>query len=483
MNEATISLMPINDLLAKTFFVPAYQRGYRWTERQVEDLLKDIWEFQQEEHEDKQSFYCLQPLVVQGRPGGDWEVVDGQQRLMTIFLILTYLKQILDILGKSRFTIAFETRSDTCGAFLQNIDLSQREANIDYYHICRAYDFIRTWFEGRDGNHRLRFLQCLLNDDEIGRNVKVIWYNLPEAEDPVAAFTRLNVGKIPLTNAELIRALFLRANNFDPGTKTLQQLKIAQEWDGIEKALQEDDLWYFLHPGPTTLSSRIDYIFQLIAREEKGQAALSEDPYRTFHFYHERFGTPTADAEKEWLAVKQNFMTLEEWFDDRVLYHLIGYLICDGDDLLAIRKAGKGVAKSEFHRILKRRIFKRLIGAELPPGAGRKDVKTAIETVVYELEYGPGSAKLRSFLLLFNIATLLQNPASNLRFPFDSFKKEIWDIEHVRSVTNRKPERTTDRKDWLERVHEYLSESGDNGHIARAGSHPAHVRQPRWGGI
>ena len=239
-------------------------------------------------------------------------------------------------------------------------------------------------------------------------------------------------------------------------------MQIAQEWDGIEKALQADDLWYFLHPGPTALSSRIDYIFQLIAREEKGQAALSEDPYRTFHFYHERFSTPTADAEKEWLAVKRYFMTIEEWFDDRVLYHLIGYLICEGDDLLAIRKAGRDVAKSAFHRILKRRIFKRLMGTELPAGAGRKDVTTAIETIVDDLEYGPNSGKLRSFLLLFNIATLLQNPASNLRFPFDTFKKENWDIEHVRSVTNRKPDRITERRDWLERVHEYLSESSEN---------------------
>ena len=141
MSDATICLMPVNDLLTKTFFVPAYQRGYRWTERQVEDLLNDIWEFQQEEHENKQSFYCLQPLVVKERSGGDWEVVDGQQRLVTIFLILTYLKKILDILSKSRFTIAFETRSDTCGAFLQNIDLSQRDANIDYYHISPRLRF------------------------------------------------------------------------------------------------------------------------------------------------------------------------------------------------------------------------------------------------------------------------------------------------------------------------------------------------------
>ncbi len=234
-----ICLKPINDLLSEIFYVPSYQRGYRWTHRQVTDLLNDLWEFQNKcENGDKASFYCLQPVVVKKRSLGGWELVDGQQRLITIFLLLTALKPILEVLEKSRFTITFETRDQTTGAFLQNIDRSHRDDNIDNHHICNAYDAIEKWFEGRDGNHKLKLLQCLLNDDTLGRNVKVIWYELPETEDPVEAFTRLNVGKIPLTNAELIRALFLRSRNFDPGTIDLHQIKIAQEWDGIEKVLQ-----------------------------------------------------------------------------------------------------------------------------------------------------------------------------------------------------------------------------------------------------
>ena len=41
------------------FFIPGYQRGYRWTEQQVKDLLNDINEFEPE----NVSWYCLQPLV------------------------------------------------------------------------------------------------------------------------------------------------------------------------------------------------------------------------------------------------------------------------------------------------------------------------------------------------------------------------------------------------------------------------------------
>jgi hypothetical protein len=461
MNGPAISLRPINELLNESFFVASYQRGYRWTERQVEDLLNDIWEFQSRfGSEEKASFYCLQPIVVKKRDGGVWELVDGQQRLITILLILTCLEPLLEILGKSKFDISFETREQTSGAFLQNIDLAQRDANIDYHHICNAYDVITRWFAGRDGNHKLKLLQCLLNDDELGRNVKVIWYELPVMEDPVEAFTRLNVGKIPLTNAELIRALFLRSGNFISPNINQVQTKIAQEWDGIEKILQSDQVWYFLHNGSSP-SSRIEYVFQLIADEEAPDMGSADDLYRTFHFYNARFSSG-AVAEAEWLKVKQYFMTLEEWFEDRSLYHLIGFLIHEGDNILAIRQAGKSITKSAFQQGLKERIFKRLMTSTLPSDASRDGLNSAIGAVVEDLEYGQDSSRIRSFLLLFNIATLLQNHTSNLRFPFDTFKKDKWDIEHVRSVESGMPARVDDQRQWLQRVSEYLGDSGEN---------------------
>ena len=50
------------------FFIPSYQRGYRWTPRQVEDILNDIADFQREsDQHGKDAFYCLQPVVVRKR--------------------------------------------------------------------------------------------------------------------------------------------------------------------------------------------------------------------------------------------------------------------------------------------------------------------------------------------------------------------------------------------------------------------------------
>ena len=55
-------LKPISRLLdgAYHFYIPSYQRGYRWNDRQVKDLLKDIWDFARNDDKRKTDFYCLQ---------------------------------------------------------------------------------------------------------------------------------------------------------------------------------------------------------------------------------------------------------------------------------------------------------------------------------------------------------------------------------------------------------------------------------------
>jgi hypothetical protein len=467
MSDSTLCLKPINDLLKERFFIPSYQRGYRWSARQVMDLLDDIFTFQREsDRKGKEAFYCLQPVVVTKRPAGDWEVIDGQQRLTTIFLILTFLRPLLDILQKTRYSLRYATREDS-GTFLEHIDPSRINENIDYYHICSAYQTIQHWFEARDGNDRLLFLQCLLNSDDAGKNVKVIWYELPNRENPVDVFIRLNMGKIPLTNAELIRALFLRSHNFR-GSIELRQLQIAQEWDGIEKVLQADDFWYFIHKGDVSYPTRIEYLFQLITQEAKPAPDISHDDYYTFIAYSRRFTDVSASAidecvSAEWLKVKRFFMTCEEWYRDRTLYHLIGYLITEGipiPDL--IRAVSEDRTKRAFRQALKGKVFTRLFGATLNASISTDAMKNIVREKLAEFNYEDHKSAIRSVLLLFNIATLLQNSASNLRFPFDSYKKEEnWDIEHIRSVMSDKPGRIDAQKQWLGNVLEYWSGSGE----------------------
>lgn len=459
MSEADICLKPIHALLNERFYVPDYQRGYRWSERQVRNLLEDLWEFQaQADNQDRSTFYCLQPVVVLLREDGQWELVDGQQRLTTIFIILSCMKDVMTLLDKRPFSLSFATR-ETSGEFLQNIAPERAGENIDFYYICAARAVIQQWLAERDGPHRLKLLQCLLNDDVLGKNVKVIWYELPASAKAVEAFTRLNVGKIPLSNAELIRALFLRKGNFKQPAGELQRAAIAQEWDDIERKLQDDALWYFLHSGGPHPASRIEYLFQLIARETEGEDGAARDHFETFYFYQRQLGGPGNEVTKEWLKVKQYFMRLEEWFADRTLYHLVGFLVQDGDSLLQLRELACDSTKKNLQHILKQRMYRRLIGNDMPPLPSVETLSGAIDTMLQNLDYDRIKARERisSTLLAFNIATLLQNQKSNLRFPFDLFKQGSWDIEHMRAIASDRPKAVQDRIRWLESLLTYLA--------------------------
>ena len=62
------------------FYVPSYQRGYRWDETQVTALLNDVYK-------NGENPYCLQPIVVRKGDNGRYELIDGQQRLTTLYII------------------------------------------------------------------------------------------------------------------------------------------------------------------------------------------------------------------------------------------------------------------------------------------------------------------------------------------------------------------------------------------------------------
>jgi uncharacterized protein with ParB-like and HNH nuclease domain len=118
------------------FLVPAYQRGYRWKD-EVKTLLEDIGGLAEGQN------YCLQPVVVKNIGEKKYELIDGQQRLTTIFLILRYIK-LLNVPFKLNFSIEYKTR-EASKEFLENINpekLEIKPENMDEYFIIEAYKTI-----------------------------------------------------------------------------------------------------------------------------------------------------------------------------------------------------------------------------------------------------------------------------------------------------------------------------------------------------
>lgn len=447
-------LKSVNQLFEYSFFIPDYQRGFRWTDTQVKQLLDDVWNFAKNppyhEPEKEKPFYCLQPVVVKKRGENEWEVIDGQQRLTTIYLILKNLQNQIERDQKNFSKISYETRvatSECIGSeeFLKNVEQHEQYAdqNIDFNHIHKAYQTIFKWFQEKantteDAAPRAVLAPILLRD------TKVIWYEVEETESNklIDIFTRLNIGKIPLTNAELIKALFLQKRNFEIEKATLKQIQIASEWDIIEKTLQDDAFWFFIYnPGnPFKYDNRLEYIFDLM----KGRTKDSEY-YHTFNEFYKDFALNgqniKPDIDKLWLEVKRYFLTFDEWFRDYKLFHYVGYLIDCGISINTIKKESAGKAKDKFkEEYLKNEII--------------KQVKCNIDSIEY------GDKHIRKILLLFNIQTVLETQKSDMRFPFHKYKSEDWDIEHVCSQTD-KTVSGTKQFAWVDDILEYFTGTSD----------------------
>ena len=471
--ENKIELKSVSELLGMKFFIPSYQRGYRWTEQQVKDLLEDIWDFSKKKKQEY-VFYCLQPLVVKRKNEdvlnsikaatsieeveillkGSWEVIDGQQRLTTLFIILSVLEE------KSLYSIEYETRNDSKD-FLKNIDESKKNENIDYYHIYQSKQTISSWFNN-DEEKKAKFKNILLN------SVKFIWYESVD-EDPIKVFTRLNIGKISLTNAELIKALFLNRSNFgenDSEHLKLRQQEIASEWDKIEYTLQNDEFWLFLHEKGYDRPTRIDFIFDLIC-EQKPLGTfdnIGTDDYKTFRYFYEYFKSDSSNIEDCWKEVKKYFQTFKEWFDDLELYHYIGYLV-------EYKHSISGLV-SEWHSSKDKDSFVSFLKAEI-----KKKIKGCPALDFQYKEDGSDKGKCKPILLFQNIQTIINQNKNNLsnedyklgvfyKFPFHLYKLENWDVEHINSNTTNDEEDADIQKEWLLNV--YLSADDDTQKIIRS---------------
>lgn len=519
LDRAELWPRSIHDLRGHTFEIPSYQRGYRWTEPQVRALLEDLLAFARPDpSRGPDAFYCLQPVVVcpvldesgsprlneAGKPV--WELIDGQQRITTLFLLLRFLSAWV---GEERwFTLRYITRPQS-EAFLEGLDAERRDANVDFHHMYWAYETISSWFNDKDRTQQMDIYRCVLGRDGQGPNVRVIWYRLPAGQDPIDAFIRLNVGKIRLTNAELIRALFLRRGNFTGGHSisaaaaplpdsvrtqlqalaTASQLRIAHAWDAVEKQLQDDAFWYFVHDGQTAYETRIELLFDIHVRQEK----LTPDPqdeYGLFLAYHQHFVSERKRFEEKypdrawstetpWKQIEDIARRLDEWYRDRDLFHLIGFWITYETTGATPREVGEIVVdlleehetceRLEFDRRLRARIFARLFTdqrrsvqtpeslrevaaklGQMSTARGREEIRRRLEDLSYE-----DLRAVSAVLLLFNVATLLQNPGSNQRFAFDLFKQESWDIEHIRSQASGMPDALRDQREWLAVVRDY----------------------------
>jgi hypothetical protein len=316
-------ILTISELRKKAFWIPFYQRGYRWRIPQVEQLLDDI----HENTEDKGN-YCLQPIVVaeSNHETDCWELIDGQQRLTTLNLVLMALntQTIPTTYARTQYNQdpadhsileIIKTLEDGGNAEEAGWDRIKNERKdldtVDNHHMVDAWLCIRTWLRENPNSGM---------ETKILEGTNVIWHVVKKPK-AASEFLRFNSGRIPLSPCELLKAKFLSTTAVPGGHRS--PAEIAAEWDQMESVFHDEEFWNFLNPleKVSKAPNRNALLFELLQPTTEKDARAGEE-------YLNKFPKPnqTSEIEAAWLRVRRCFLSLQEWFSDRETRHQVGFL-------------------------------------------------------------------------------------------------------------------------------------------------------------
>ena len=465
-NVASLTPKKVSELRS-SFFVPDYQRGYRWGRHNVRQLLNDI--------RDSKGIYYLQPVVVcshnhrdEDRKEYDYDVIDGQQRLTTLLIIYKGLESIYNMMEsnpmgfnilstdqiKCSFTLSYQTRDDS-EDFLKSIkDKSLDEAKIfaDFLYMYHAYQEVYSWFT--ENKSDIAYIAKSLKE-----RVFLIWYEVNADEDKARQiFENLNIGKIRLTNAELVKAIFLSQTNSKISDE--EQNVISQQWDEIERRLHDKVLWSFLtKKSEEQYATRIELLFDMIAKKKDKE----RDEFYTFLYFDKLL--KGKNQKEEWEKIYIQYLKLLDWFNDNEYYHKIGYLVSVGSSdtlqkLYAESMDGE-MTNSSYKASLDQKI---------------KDTLSFEKMRIEHLSYKDKS-DVTKLLTLFNVITTYNLNDETQKYPFylHNTVKGGWSIEHIHAQQSEPINDIEPRKKWVSlhyaSLQRYLSirkaEDASKGEIAK----------------
>ena len=470
---ATVELKAISDLFGMQFFVPSYQRGYRWTTVQVRELLEDLFDFADDNTRGENDYYCLQPVIVKKRDE-QWELVDGQQRLTAMWLLsaLYYCSNREDEIGLiyNHYGLEYQEKpvfTDLISQILEFVETDSlpglvkrledyKDKSIDSRNLIESIKYIAQFTRK---NRRPKGV--LSKIFEAINSIKIIWYVLGEDEDPIQTFTNINANKIELTNAELIKAIMLNACSDDNDVQNR-----ALQGENIEKGLNDDSFWNFIvSKKRNEYSTRIDYLFEIwCAKNNYPIQNTSEDRHAVYRNINELLTSDAINKSKEmWGEIQNIYDTLVDWYHDYYYYHTIGLLLIinekqnDVDIVNDLYKSYSSTGKSEFRKTICSKIKDVYFGTTKTTPFEIFDlaqIKNNLGDITFFNDH------VRNVLLLYNIAMLVNANNTYERFPFELYKDETWDIEHINPQT---PKEASDdeKRAWLKSYLEIFEKGVD----------------------
>lgn len=491
VEKRSLEIKHVADLLDMHFHIPSYQRGYRWESKHVEDLLNDLYNFsvQMSETNNRQGkFYCIQPLAVVKNKylSTDtqtvYDVIDGQQRLTTLFLLLSYLQATREAnysgkLANSIFSLQYESRDSEFfyNKEFKNSDIHKAISNIDFFYMTRAYKAIEKWFE-TNGINKNKILKVLIPEDyhpldglegialqnmkeqnDKENDVRFIWYKVPAKDDTesIEVFSQLNYGKTALTATELVKALLLQCDIYNKDTSLMREIAFRRscEWDAMEKQLQDPFMWSMFMSSNTAFPSHITIVLQLVFNTLYDDNIMDDnemrfDPKSEDFIYQvcnkylstNKNSDYASNVTSVWEKIQATYTALYNWYKNPDTYHLIGLLVWlkeykgrDFDNekrfilLQNLMDEYKKKPKNEFTKHLKKQIAG-IIHLE----ESKKTKEGSIPWGLRYINYNDNALQIIRILVMFNVEDMRMQQNESARFPFHLLRDyNITSLEHI----------------------------------------------------
>lgn len=368
------------------FYIPSYQRGYRWKKKQVLQLIDDIDGFTPTE---ATPFYFLQALAIANDiQNHRVNVVDGQQRLTTLKLIL----------GNEYDGIKLEYAREADKA-------------LDKYFKEIAQGIIESRLGDLASTIRKQFCEKLKSC------CRFLYYEV-DGDKELSTFDELNSGKIPAKDSELVKCIMLSLGNDE--TQKVTEAR-AKEWDEIERMLNNEDFFAFMTPRKT---KREDDRMTIILRYAGFIPSEKEYDEEVFPFLSKiQDRIKYISRESVWKNICAAYYRLLEWYNDPLIYHAFGSIV---------HRRGHNTIDSivEGDNIID--VIEKM--ADYKPNTNLDD-------------YHKGSDRLYHYLLLSNVAFCWKRWPN--RYSFRRHREiDGWSLEHI-FARNQRNLTEDELKEWL----------------------------------
>lgn len=471
-NSRAQALRSVNDVMSDRtdFHVPDYQRGYKWTTDNVYKLLEDIDRFTLQ---GGMSYYCLQNitlLAVKENGKERMQVIDGQQRLTTIFVIMSYFKFKTFIDGFA-LNLTYDARQEITGRFLEEIrndsfwsglhdlltgqNLLNKEneshrfssdilADVfdkqlaewkkegktdrnhsDIFHLFCAASTVVKYFAQRSDQDQREFVK------KLREQVKLIWNQVVGGGDEAEVFSQINGFRVPLDGADLLRAIFITdvVRQTVRGGEIEREVRIGEERLRLGLELDEMNAWwsnprhadYFamfdsdvsdVNASFDVIRYPINHLYKLFV------ASKGENEIRLEYFESNEMGVVSLYRE-----IRSLHAILKDWYDDPIIYHYAGYLRGQGSikftDICDLLKK-PAESRKDLYEEIKDMMFSVWHDKDEDEKSERKRSHEAFESTRNSITnnghnwYDDDSALLKRTLILLDVIAVTKKPSEEV---------------------------------------------------------------------